>query len=200
MNPGNSPVTYVIQSPRQGRFSKAQTCLLMTLTMILTVVCGCGGLFGLAAWVSPPPPLPGNPHPITANANFSGPKPTDRPSNQTKDGLVLTGVRLMPYTPSTFVQPGPGNWWQLDVTFYNSTNRPVMVSGYNIVLRDKQGREYWYDKGLSLFNPDGNLVQELNPGVSAIVPVVFNLPDQVLGLSVSYQGAVVPINPSDMAY
>ncbi len=195
----SEPVRYVVEvPPPKTGFSKKQTCFFVFLTIILTTVCLCGGLFSLPFIIGDPPePLFQPATPVIVSNNI--PAPTSRPNNQTRAGLVIAGIKLSPFVSESFAQPGPGNWWRVDVTFYNASNKPVTVSGYDIVLRDFQGREFWYDRNLSFFGTQDNLVPQINPGVSTTVPVVFNLPEQLAGLTVHYNGAMVLINPEDIA-
>lgn len=179
-------------------FSTSQTCLIMTLTVGATIIVCCAALIALPLIFGPPPDRP--------LFEFSTPprvvnQPTiETHTNQTRDGLILTGVRLSPFVPDVaFADPGPGNWWQLDATFYNPGKKPLTVSGYDMVLKDAEGREFWYDRGNSFFWTEGNLVAQLNPGVTSQVSIVFDLPQQISGLSLHYNGANLPINEEQIA-
>lgn len=175
----------IVVVPQKSGFSKSQTCLLMILAGIFGGICLCAGVFSL------PLMFPVNQN--TTMVRAPAIKMPAQPANQTIDGLVMAGVRLSPYTGNVFINPGPGNWWLAEVVFYNGGSKPVTVSGYDIVLRDAQGREYWYDRGLSMFGTGQNLAPQINPGVSTGVQVVFNLPQQIDGLTATYKGASVQI-------
>jgi hypothetical protein len=119
-------------------------------------------------------------------------------SNQTANNLSIVDVRISPYTGQGFIKPGPGNWWLVEISFRNNGNRPVTVLGYNIVIKDKQGREYWYDQGLSVFGTNQDFIAQINPGVTVTTPAVFNLPQVLDGATIIYDGAVVPIMPENI--
>ena len=186
------PSVYVIQ--QKTGISKGQACLLILLAVALTSICVCVFIFTLPLWLEVPDrPL------FEPTAVSNAPAPANRPDNQTRKGLVVTGVKLSPFISDTILaQPGPGNWWQVDVTFYNPTKSPITVSGYNIVLRDIEGREYWYDRNLSMFGTSGSVTPQLNPETTVVVPIVFDLPQQLDGVSLHYDGAVVGINPENI--
>jgi len=175
--------------PKSG--GKSKTCLIIAVTVLVTVLCLCGTVLMLPALVGETPGQP------VAGFN-ANPPATARPNNQTAAGLAISTVRLTPYVSQLPNQPGPGNWWRVETSFYNGGNRPLTISGYNIVLKDQQGREYWYDRNLSMFNPDGKLVDQVNPGVTTTVTAVFNLPNTLDNVSLVYDGAVVPIRPNDI--
>jgi len=190
-NNQQQPQIVLHQHFNQPKSGKSKTCLIIAVTSLVTVLCLCGGVLMLPALIGEPPGQP--------VAGFdANPPATARPNNQTAAGMAIVGVKLTPYVSQLPNQPGPGNWWRVETSFYNGGNKPLTISGYNIVLRDQQGKEYWYDRNLSMFNPEGKLVDQVNPGVTTVVTAVFNLPNTLNNVSLVYDGAVVPIRPNDI--
>lgn len=192
--PQQVPTAYIIQ--QKTGFSKRQTCVLVILAIILTTVCVCGGLLSAPYLIGPPPSPLFQPTSASVTAPGSVTLATRRPDNQTREGLIFADVRLMPFTPDNpIVKPGQGNFWRLEVTVQNPTNKPLNLQGYDIILRDQQGREFWYDSALSMFGVKDGFVQQLNPGTTIIMGVVYDLPEQIAGgLTMHYDGAVVLIS------
>lgn len=173
--------------------TKGRACLWIALSSILTALCVCVGLVGLGAWLGPPP------HDVARSGPVSIPSST-MPQNQTRDGLVFSVVRVSPFSSEVaFVQTPPGNWWRVDIAIYNPANRPLKVTTYDIVLRDAAGREFWYNRELTYFAiRDNQVVAEINPDITTQVSIVYELPENLTGLSLHYDGASVEVQPENI--
>jgi hypothetical protein len=193
-NQPNNPsqqTTVVIQ---RGGMSGCQVFFLLFLTVILVLTCVCGipMIFALndvqrqlAAQAN---------HPVTTPGQAAA-----RPANQTAQGVVIVGLKLAQFVPTGVVQPPPGNWWLVTVDLYNGSQKPLSVEGYNIVLKDDKGREFWYNRELSFFAvPNNQLTRQLNPGITANVSLVMELPDDLKALLVYYDGAVLQVKDADI--